>query len=113
MLPTIPNVWWPRLHREVVTIARERPQCQEFGKIVKTLLRQNQTSKLPESKENNQEIVIDFAGPFQNAIQAKRYLTVSNNYFSGWPEAKCSRNPTTEKVIEFLKSFIIRHGYPK
>ena len=64
---------------------------------------------MPESKECNQEIVIDFPGPFQNAINAKKYLLVSVDHFSEWPEAKFSRNPTTEKGIEFLKNYITRH----
>ena len=110
MLATISYVWWPRLHREVVTIARECPQCKESGKDIKTILSQKQIGKLPESKECNQEIAIDFSGPFQNAINAKRYLLVSVDHFSGWPEAKFLRNPTTEKGIEFIKNYITRHG---
>ena len=50
MLATISNVLWPRLHREVVTIARECPQCKKSGKNVKTLLRQKQIGKILESK---------------------------------------------------------------
>ena len=113
MLATISNVWWPRLHREVVTIARECPQCKESGKNIKTILSQKQIGKLPESKECNQEIAIDFAGPFQNAINAKKYLLVSVYHFSGLPEAKFLRKPTTEKVIEILKNYITRHGIPQ
>ena len=84
MLATIILImWWPRLHREVVTIARECPKCKESGKSVKTLLSQKPIGKIPESsKENNQEIAIDFAGPFQNAINAKKYLLVSVDHFS-------------------------------
>ena len=88
MLATISNVWWPRLHGEVVTVARECPQCKESGENIKTLLRRKQIGKLPESKECNQEIAKDFAGPFQNAANAKKYLLVSVDHFSGWPEAK-------------------------
>ena len=113
MLATISYVWWPRLHREVVTIARECPQCKESGKNIKTILSQKQIGKLPESKECNQEIAIDFAGPFQNAINAKKYHLVSVDHFSGWPEAKFLSKPTTEKVIEFLKNYITRHGIPQ
>ena len=71
MLSTVSNVWWPRLHREVVRIARTCPQCQTVGKKIKPLLKQNQVGELPKCIEANQEIVKDFARPFQNAIEAK------------------------------------------
>ena len=92
---------------------RECPQCQESGKNVKSLLRQKQLGKLPESKEIKQEIAIDFTGPFQNAIQAERYPILSIYYFSEWPEAKFSRKPITETVINVLKTYIARHGIPQ
>ena len=28
MLATVSNVWWPRLHREAVSLAKTCPQCQ-------------------------------------------------------------------------------------
>ena len=113
MLATVSNVWWPRLHREVVNLAKSCPQCQNAGKNIKPLLTQKQFGKLPKVSEINQEIAIDFAGPFKNAPAAKQYLLVSVDHLSGWPEAKFLRKPTTEKVIEFLKKYIARHGIPK
>ena len=103
MLATISNFWWPRLHREVVAIARTCPQCSQAGKNIKTLLSQNQVGELPECQENNQEIAIAFVGPFQNAAKVK-CLLVSIDHYSGWPESKFSGKPTTERVIEFLKN---------
>ena len=64
MMATVSNVWWPRLHREVVSLARTCKQCQQAGKKIKPLLRQNQVGKLPKCTEVRQEIAIDFAGPF-------------------------------------------------
>ena len=61
----------------------------------------------------NQEIAIDFAGPFQNAIGAGKYLLVSIDHYTGWPGAKFLRKPNTEKVLEFLQKYITRHGIPK
>ena len=102
----------PRLHREVVAIPRTCPQCSQAGKNIKTLLKQTQVGKLPECQENNQDIAIDFAGPFQNAAKAK-YLLVSIDHSSGWPESKFLGKPTTERAIEFLKNYIARHGVPQ
>ena len=92
MMATVSNVWWPRLHREVVSLARTCKQCQQTVKNIKPLLRENPEGKLPKCTEVRQEIAIDFAGPFENARKAKKYLLVSINYFSRWPEAKIYQN---------------------
>ena len=112
-LATVFNVWWPRLHRGVVAIARTCTQGSKSGKKNKTLLKQKQVGKLPECKQNSQEAAVDFAGLIQNAVKTKNYLLVSEDHFSGWPEAKFSRNPTTERVIQLVKTYIGRYGFPQ
>ena len=71
MLATVSNVWWPRHNREVVGIAQTCQQCKTAGTNIKPILRQNQVRRIPACTEKNQEIAIDFAGPFQNAIEAR------------------------------------------
>ena len=80
---------------------------------MKPILRQSQIDKIPASTEKNQEIAIAVAGPVQNSINARKYLLVSINHETGWPEAKFVRKPNTEKVMELLRKYIIRHGTPK
>ena len=86
MLATVSNIWWPRLLREVVAIARACPQRSQSVKNVETVLRQNQVVKEPECKKNNQEIAIDFAGPFQNPAKAKKYLWYQKTIIRDGPE---------------------------
>ena len=71
MLAAIANVWWLRLHREIVGLAKQCQQCQVAGRNLKPMLRQKEIGQLPKSTGNNQEIPLDFAGPFQNAINPK------------------------------------------
>ena len=47
MLATVSNVWWPRLHREVVGIAQTCQQCKTVGKNIKSIIRQSQRVKFP------------------------------------------------------------------
>ena len=103
MMATVSNVWWPRLHREVVSLARTCKQCQQTGKNIKPLLRKNPVGNLPKCTEVRQELAIDFAGLYENSRKAKKYLLVSIDYFSGWPEAKILPKSTTAVVIEILK----------
>ena len=113
MLATVSNVWWPRLHREKVGIAQTCQQCKTAGKNTNPILRQSQIGKIPVSLEKNQEIAIDFAGLFQNAIIAQKYLLVSIDHFTGLPNAKFLQKPNTEKVIEFFQKYITRKGIPE
>ena len=103
MLATVSNVGWSKLHREVEAIAKNYPHSSGAGKNVETVLRQKQFGNSPSCPRINQYIAIDFAGPFQNAINARNYRLVSIDHFSGWSIAKFLSKPTTENVIEFLQ----------
>ena len=46
MFATVSNIWWPRLHREVVSLAKPCSQCQDSGKNLKPILTQKQFGKL-------------------------------------------------------------------
>ena len=74
---------------------------------------QKQVGKLPESSEQNEEVALDFAGPFQNAKKGKKYLLVSINHYSGCPEAKFLHRSTIFCVLEFLKQYIAQYGVPR
>ena len=88
-------------HREVVDQARLCDQCLQSGKNLKCMLTQKQVGKLAEASEQN---ALDFAGPFQNAKKGKKYLLVSIDHYSGWPEAKFLHCPTTKKSVGFSKT---------
>ena len=75
MLRNVSDIWWPRIHRDVVNTARCCAKCREAGKNLKTILKQK-GGKKPNLVEPNEEIAIDFAGPFQNATHGKKYLLV-------------------------------------
>ena len=113
MLAMVGDIWWPRIHREVIDQARLCDQCLEAGKNLKCIQSQKELGKIPKTKQQNEEIALDFAGPFQNAREETKYLLVSIDHFSGWPDAKFLRCPTTKKVIEFLKHYIAQFEVPK
>ena len=113
MLRYVADIWWPKIHREVINTAKCCEQCSEAGKNVKTLSKQSQFGEIPKSKEPNEEIALDFAGPFQNAEHGKKYLLVAVDNYSAWPDALFLHKPTTKKVIEFLKTYVAQYGIPK
>ena len=77
------------------------------------MLKQKQFGEIPKSEKANDEIALDFAGPFQNAEHGKKYLLVAIDNFSAWPDALFLHKLTTKKVIEFLKNFVSQYGIPK
>ena len=113
MLQQISDIWWPRIHRDITLLAKSCSSCQEAGKSIKPVLKQQKFGKLPIPEETNDEIAIDFAGPFKIARSSKRYLIVSVDSKTGWQDAKFLRAPTTRKVIEFLQKYIADNGIPK
>ena len=86
---------------------------QKAGKNLKCINSQKEFGKIPEAKNPNDEISLDFAGPFQNAYKQKKYLLVSVDNNSGWPDAMFLPNPSTEKVVEFLLEYKATNGIPK
>ena len=108
MLREASDVWWPRIHRELVEKARNCNECRLTSKNLKCMKAQNEFGKLPVASSLNEEISLDFAGPFHNANVKKKHLLVSVDNHSGWPDALFLRNPTTEKTIEFLTGNIAK-----
>lgn len=106
MLKTVAEIWWPHIHRDVINTARMCEKCQQAGKNSKTLKKQSDFGKIKPSEKPNQEVAIDFAGPFQNATKGKKYLIVSIDNFSARSDAMFLAKPTTKKVIEFLRNYI-------
>ena len=113
MLREASDVWWPRIHREIIDKARNCSECREAGKNFKCIRSQKEFGKLPQANQPNEEVSLDFAGPFQNANLKKKYLLVSVDNHSGWPDALFLTNPTADKVIEFLVEYLLKNGIPK
>ena len=113
MLRESADIWWPRIHREIVEKAQNCPDCQLAGKNLKCIKSQKEFSKIPEAVKPNEESSLDFAGPFQNGISKKKYLLVSVDNHSGWPDAMFLPNPSTDKVLQFVNEYISKNGIPK
>ena len=96
-----------------VATAKCCDQCNNAGKKIKPLLKKKQFGKISKSEKPNDEIALEFAGPFQNAEHGKKYLLVAIDNFSAWADALFLHKPTTKKVIEFLKNYTSQYGIPK
>ena len=56
MLREASDVWWPRIHREIIEKAKNCVECQNAGKNLKCLKSQKDFGKMPEANQPNDEI---------------------------------------------------------
>ena len=113
MLREAAEVWWPKIHREIVEKANNCTECMKAGKDLKCLKSQKKFGTIPKAEKPNEDTSLDFAGPFQNAPKEKKYMLALVDKNSGWREALFSTNPTTERVLEILAEFIAQYGIPQ
>ena len=62
---------------------------------------------------HNDEIAIDIAGPFQLPPKTEKYLIVSIDHKTNWPNAAFVTKPTAERIVNFLSAHIAQFGIPK
>ena len=113
MLREAADIWWPGLYKEIVWLANVCPECGKSGKNIKPILRKKQFGKLEEPENVNDEVALDFAGPYAVSNKARKYILVSVDHKTGWPDAMFLREPNADKVIEFVTNYIALFGVPK
>ena len=113
MIASVDEVWWPQIHRQIVATAKTCKNCQKAGKNLKVLKRQKQFGELKCTKEVNEEIALDFMGPFANAPKQKKYILVAIDHFSAYPTLKFVKSTSFKRVEKFLRKYISDHGIPK
>ena len=112
MLASIDEYWWPEINRQIIATAKICTKCQRSGKNIKVLKRQKQFGKLPEVKNQNEEVAIDFIGPFLEAPKGRKYILVAVDHFSSWPTLKFVKNTDFSSVEKFLTMYIVDNGIP-
>ena len=94
-------------------MAKECPECTAAGQNLKTILRKNQLGNVPEPKEPNESVQLDFWGPINYLNESRKYVLVAVDRFSRWPSAMVCGNNRSNKIVKFLKSYITIHRVPR
>ena len=55
MLQQLSDIWLPRIHRDITLLAKSCPDCQEAGKSIKPLLKQQNVGKIPIPEDSRSE----------------------------------------------------------
>ena len=106
MFDAAKDVWYPYIYRSIASMAEECSECTAAGKNLKTILRKNQLGTVPEPKEPNESVQLDFWGPINYLNESRKYVSVAVDRFSRWPSAMVCGNNRSDKILKFLKSYM-------
>ena len=107
------DVWYPYMYRSLAAKATYCQQCTDAGKNLKTLLPKEDVGKVPELREPNECLQLDFWGPISFLNESRKYVLAASDRFSRWPSAIVTTTNTSDKVFKFLDKYITQHGIPR
>ena len=113
MVDAAQYIWWPRMHRDIVQLCKDCPQCTKFGKNLKANASLNSSNPLPLLSGPNEELQLDYADPLLDSFGNSMYILVAIDRYSKYPSAMITRSTGGRKIIKFLKSYIQQHSIPK
>ena len=94
-------------------MAENRQDCILAGKNIKPMCSKGNLGRIPEPKEPNEAIQLNFWGLINYLPESKKYVIVAADRFSRWPSAMvCNPNPS-DKILKILKQFKNNHGVPR
>ena len=101
-------IWWPGLDSELERFVRDCTACVVSGKSTKPTPGPLQPVQFPAGPWR--KLSVDIAGEFVAAPSSHRYMIVTIDYFSKWPEVATCSCVTSGAVIEFLNRLFDRFG---
>ena len=75
------DIWYPYMFRNLATIAGNCQECTLAGKNLKNMCSKNDIGKIPEQKEPNESVQLDFWGPINYLKESKKYVLVAVDRF--------------------------------
>ena len=107
------HCWWPYMHRELIVKSTECKPCTVIGKNLKSIIPANHFAPHLPCVEPNQEIQIDFGGPFFDEKGTEVYFLAAIDRFSKYPTAYIYDKANGPNVLKFLDMYVENHGIPR
>ena len=101
------------MNRDILARAIECKSCTAIGKILKSIIPAKQYQAHKACIVPNQEIQIDFAGPFNNEKDHEIYISTCIDRFSKYPSAEIFDHANAFNAIKLLDNYIQIHGVPR
>ncbi|XP_005755630.1 uncharacterized protein K02A2.6-like, partial [Pundamilia nyererei] len=104
--------WWHPFLKDM--IKEKARTCLICGRHNPKPVIKPEAGKFPIPERPGEEIVIDFTDMINSGPGGVRYLLVSVDALTGWPEAWPTKREDAKSVIKCLiNHYIPRHGFPK
>ena len=87
MLEAAKHIWYPYLHRDIVTSAQSCKECRAKGKNLRVISGKKHFTSLDAVVEPNEEIQLDFAGPLPDENNKDVYILVGVDRFPRFPSS--------------------------
>ena len=113
MLEAAKHIWYPYLHRDIVTAAQNCKECRAKGKNLRVISGRKHFTSLDAVVEPNEEIQLDFAEPLPDENNKDVYILVGVDRFSRFPSAKIVANNKADTIIKFMQTHFVNHGVPR
>ena len=101
------------MFRSLATTAGNCQECTLAGKNLKNMCSKGDVGKIPEPKKPNESVQLDFWGPMNYLKESKKYVLVAVDWCSRWPSAMVCKSNRSDKIVKFLKAYIIANGVPR
>jgi hypothetical protein len=102
--------YWPGMYHDIIHYVQTCETCQKRNKD-RHLFPISSATIIPKPFYH---IGIDVLGPLPTTLQGNRYIILSVDLFSKWPEAHAVANADALNVCQFLYDDVIcRHGVPQ
>ena len=106
MFAAVKDIRYPYIHRNIASMAENCQECILVGKNLKPMCSKRNLGKIPEPKESNEAIQLNFWGPMNDLQESKKYVKVAVDRFSKWPSAMVCNTNRSDKILKFLKQYM-------
>ena len=101
--------YWPGIYKDIKKYIQTCDICQRRGHEVK-----RQTLQLLKVKYPFHRVGIDIKGPLPITKHGNRYIIVTMDYLTKWPEARATSDIKATTIANFIyEDIICRHGTPE
>ena len=106
------HFWWPKMADAIQKKCETCIPCKIPGKSTKSNIPSTDKSNLPPVNSPNEEVQLDFIGPFTDNHR-RFYILLSIDRYSNWPAASCCKHTDGKTAIKILEQYIQLNGIPK
>ncbi len=106
------NVYWPNKTRDLEQRAQDCVVCFRAGKNLHPNLPTTHKNPLPRPKRPNEQLQVDFLGPFINDKGKKRHVIVAVDNCSKYIWSQVVKHCSTKSAIKFLWNICEEQGIP-